>query len=150
MNVNLYIETKTKGYRKAAGVCAYVLEYQMKNGKLHTRSYKVKYKETTVNRLYLHAMISALDRLTTPCNVKIYMNCDSVETIIKTGLINTWAEHDWRNPSGKEPKNVKLWIELHRIINRHVLVFTKESNSYKSWLEMELNAPTNIALEDKD
>lgn len=148
MEVSLYIEANIKDKQ---GTCAYVLEYIGNNGGVYTRSRKATYYDITAYSLHLHALISALERITRRCTIKIYMDCDSASNVIKSGLIDTWARNNWTKPSGRSIEYIELWLELYDLVKRHTLEFAKDKHSYKNWLIKELEIPTaNIVKGEKN
>jgi ribonuclease HI len=74
--------------------------------------------ETTNNRMELTAAIRALAALKRPCSVRLYTDSQYVRKGI-TEWIAQWKLRDWRTADKKPVKNVDLWQQLEREIERH-------------------------------
>ena len=73
---------------------------------------------TTNNRMELTAVISALQVLKQPCNVKIYTDSVYVQKGM-TEWIAGWKARNWRTADKKPVKNDDLWKLLDDVANQH-------------------------------
>jgi ribonuclease HI len=73
---------------------------------------------TTNNRMELTAAMRALAALKKPCTVALYTDSQYVRRGILEWLPQ-WKARDWRTADKKPVKNVDLWQELERQIERH-------------------------------
>jgi ribonuclease HI len=73
---------------------------------------------TTNNRMELTAAIRALAALKRPCSIELYTDSQYVRKGI-TEWLAQWKARDWRTADKKPVKNVDLWQELERQIERH-------------------------------
>jgi ribonuclease HI len=75
-------------------------------------------RETTNNRMELTAVIRALETLTRPCWVKLYLDSQYVRQGM-TEWLPGWKRKNWRTADGKPVKNVELWKALEAAAARH-------------------------------
>lgn len=82
------------------------------------------YRENaTNNQMELTAIVRALvhiKQLENRCrekqNVTIYSDSAYCVNAIEEGWIYTWHSNGWRTKSGREVKNIELWLELYRFL----------------------------------
>ncbi len=77
-------------------------------------------KDTTNNRMEMMAVISALEALTQPCNVKIVTDSQYV----MKGMLEwlpSWKKRNWKTAAKKPVKNVDLWQRIEKATERHAL-----------------------------
>ncbi len=80
-------------------------------------------RETTNNRMELTAVISALQALKFPCQVKLTTDSQYVAKAINEGWLENWKARGWRT-AGKAPvKNVDLWQTLDELLIIHDVQF---------------------------
>lgn len=84
----------------------------------HERELNGAERLTTNNRMELTAAIRALAALKRPCEVQLYTDSQYVRKGI-TEWVTQWKKRDWRTADRKPVKNVDLWQELEREIERH-------------------------------
>ena len=73
---------------------------------------------TTNNRMELLAVIKGLEALKNPCQVTITTDSKYVHDGISIWLIN-WKKRGWKTSNNKPVKNIDLWQELEKQIERH-------------------------------
>lgn len=84
----------------------------------HERELNGAERQTTNNRMELTAAIRALAALKRPCEIQLYTDSQYVRKGITEWLVQ-WKKRDWRTADRKPVKNVDLWQELEREIERH-------------------------------
>jgi ribonuclease HI len=84
----------------------------------HVKELKGGEAATTNNRMELTAAIRALAALNRPCDVQLYTDSQYVRKGI-TEWLPQWKARGWRTADKKPVKNVDLWQELERQIERH-------------------------------
>jgi len=84
----------------------------------HERELNGAERLTTNNRMELTAAIRALAALKRPCEIQLYTDSQYVRKGI-TEWVAQWKKRDWRTADRKPVKNVDLWQELEREIERH-------------------------------
>lgn len=103
--IDIYIETKYEGnFANGKGTYFIVLEIMDKDNNPHTKEHFGGYKETTNNRLCIHAVISALKCMKKACEIEIHISNAYVAGSINSGRINEWEKAGWTS-NGKEVKN---------------------------------------------
>lgn len=71
------------------------------------------------------AVIMGLKALKYKCNVAVYSDSAYVCNAVENGWLNEWMSNGWRTASKKEVKNIDLWQELIRLMNKHTVCFVK-------------------------
>jgi ribonuclease HI len=74
--------------------------------------------QTTNNRMELTAVIRALEALTRPCDIDLYLDSQYVKNGIES-WIHTWERNGWRTSDRKPVKNAELWRELDLLVHMH-------------------------------
>lgn len=82
MNVSIYIKSSFRGNPRGAGEAAAVIEFIDKQGKSHKRQQRTQIEADTKNALHLKICIAAMRVLLKPCDIKIYIKCRGMETIL--------------------------------------------------------------------
>lgn len=73
---------------------------------------------TTNNRMELMAAIVALETLTEPCQIDLYIDSQYVRQGITEWMPN-WVRRNWKTAGGDPVKNRDLWERLHAAVGRH-------------------------------
>jgi len=79
-------------------------------------------KSTTNNRMELISVISALEALKEPCEVKLHTDSQYVANAINHGWLESWQIKGWKRKGG-EVKNLDLWVKLVPLLNTHKVTF---------------------------
>ena len=74
--------------------------------------------DTTNNRMELLAAITALETLTRPMTIDLYIDSVYVRDGITKWMAN-WKARDWRTADKKPVKNRDLWERLDTAVSRH-------------------------------
>jgi len=77
-------------------------------------------KETTNNRMELRGAIEALNYLKRPCEVDLYTDSKYVKDGLTSWIFN-WKKNGWKTAAKKPVKNVELWQELDKAVQRHTI-----------------------------
>ena len=77
---------------------------------------------TTNNRMELTSVISALEALKEPCEVKLYTDSQYVANAVNLGWLETWRNKGWKRKGG-EVKNPDLWMKLVPLLETHKVTF---------------------------
>jgi ribonuclease HI len=75
-------------------------------------------RETTNNRMEMTAAIRGLEALKRPAQIRIYTD----STYLKNGItqwIHKWKAKGWKTANRKPVKNVDLWKQLEKALERH-------------------------------
>jgi len=78
-------------------------------------------KETTNNRMELMGVISGLESLKEPCNVKIFTDSKYIADAFLKSWLDSWQKNGWKTAAKKPVKNRELWERLLIQANRHKL-----------------------------
>ena len=77
---------------------------------------------TTNNRMELISVISALEALKEPCEVKLYTDSQYVANAVNLGWLESWQIKGWKRKGG-ELKNIDLWMKLVSLLEKHKVIF---------------------------
>ena len=78
---------------------------------------------TTNNRMELMAVISAVERLKEPCDIKIYTDSQYVANAFLKGWIWNWKKNGWKKSDKKPVLNPELWERLLKSLSKHEYEF---------------------------
>lgn len=136
--VTIYIETSVRGpaIRRAAGM--WLIEYIKKDGTPETRHGILSKDRTTENTLALELIKEAISKLTKPCSVRVNTECEHVSNVMRNHWLPQWEKNDWKNAKGKPVKNAKLWQQCRENMQKHLITFDYEPNSYKAVMQIEI------------
>ena len=84
----------------------------------HEREISGGEPSTTNNRMELTAVISALEKLTRPCQVELFTDSQYIQRAISEGWLRGWKARGWRRKDG-ELKNPELWQRLDKLLELH-------------------------------
>jgi ribonuclease HI len=76
-------------------------------------------QDTTNNRMELIAVISGLQALKKPCQVKIVTDSQYVKNAFTEGWLQSWQKKGWKNAQGQPVKNQDLWLTLCALTKTH-------------------------------
>ena len=138
--VNIYIETSIYGPAVKDGAYGYVIEYKKKSGAIETREDFGSLKETTEKQLSMTALKAALERLTKPCSVLVFIGCKWIQSVCENDWISKWKANNWKTARGQQVKNIELWKDIERLMERHYVEFatSEDKNTFKNWLDEEI------------
>ena len=83
--------------------------------------------QTTNNRMEVFAVISALGKLKTRCNVTVYSDSSYLVNAFNEHWLDNWQRRGWKTSDGKPVENQDLWRLLLLTINKkgHNVAFRK-------------------------
>ena len=82
-------------------------------------------EDTTNNRMELTAAIEALEKLTKPCDVKLYSDSSYLVSAFNLGWLDNWQRNGWRNSAGQAVSNPDLWKRLLAQADKHDITWIK-------------------------
>ena len=82
-------------------------------------------KSTTNNQMELIAVITALEMLKEPCDVRLYSDSAYVINAYEEHWVESWKKNGWKNSSKKPVKNRELWERLDKLVCLHSVKFIK-------------------------
>lgn len=136
--VNIYIETDSNGVRKMYRGYGAIVEFILKDGSPETRDI-YGCQEATGNQINLIALNDALQILTKPCDVTIYMNNQYVSGSISTGRAEGWKNNGWQTIKGEYIANKEEWQQVMKLVNRHNIRFAKKDrHEYQKLLQSNI------------
>ena len=137
--VNIYIATTARGPRvNRHAYYSYILECEL-NGKTVRRDGTGKLKDATENQSELTAIIAAFKRLTKPCSVRVFTQCEHILNSVNNGWVYQWKKNNWIKSGNRPVKNALLWQQLINLSTEHVVKFTKDTGKYFAEQEQILN-----------
>jgi len=89
----------------------------------HEKELSEGYKNTTNNRMELLAIIKGLEALKEPCEVTVYSDSRYIVDAINKGWVRRWAANNWKRNKTETAKNIDLWIQLLKLLDRHKVTF---------------------------
>ena len=119
--VTIYTDGACSGNPGPGGWGA-ILEYQGVERELSGGEEK-----TTNNRMEVFAVISALGKLKTRCQVTVHSDSAYLINAFNQHWLENWQKRGWKNSEGKPVENQDLWRLLLLTINKkgHVMTFNK-------------------------
>lgn len=140
--VNVYIEQSFQGnFKEGDGKYSIVLELETSK-RIVTREHYKGYRSTSKNRLAILACIEALEHITKPCEVNIFLNSPYMETSSR------WL-NDWVKEGLDKRKNGDLWEKYRAAAERHLVTIKNEKvNSYTPAMKVQLGMKEIIMIED--
>ncbi len=83
--------------------------------------------QTTNNRMEVFALISALGKLKTRCQVTVHSDSAYLVNAFNQHWLDNWQKRGWKNSEGKPVENQDLWRLLLLTINKkgHIVIFNK-------------------------
>ncbi len=136
--VNIYIESTLRGFRKQSGMYGAVVEYRKTNGDIETRSIFGS-KEATANQIMLIALTESLKLLNKECVVNARMDSEYISNMLAQGLPDKWIENNWKNAKNEPVANKEEWQQLLEQMKKHkVSIVCQSTHEYKQWLVNEM------------
>lgn len=91
--------------------------------------------DTTNNRMEIQAVISALEKLNTRCQVIIYSDSQYVVNSINNWIYG-WAKNNWKSFSkGGQIANIDMWQKIYQFMKTHKIK--------AEWVKGHANNPGN-------
>lgn len=136
--MNIYMMDNFKSPAQKTGSVMYILEAITSHGAA-TVTKKLDFEGESENRANLKALIEAINRINTPCEVNLY----TTSNYIIQGLMiwsEKWKRNEWTNGKGGEIKNVDLWREaiIKKDTKQLDMKASTRRHSYSAWMEREL------------
>lgn len=115
--ITAYTDGASRGNPGPGGIGVY-LSYED-----YTREISFGFHNVTNNQMELLAAAYALYMLKEPCKVLLYSDSAYVVNGFNKKWIDGWKKNNWKNSSGKDVKNPKLWRLLDRLVKIHHVTF---------------------------
>ena len=132
--VYLYSDGSARG-NPGPGGYGTVLKFWDGNGELHVKEMSQGYKLTTNNRMELLGVITGLEALKYPCDVKVISDSEYVVDAFNNHWVDYWVTHNFRKSDKKPVKNRDLWERLLEAAKPHQLTF--------EWVKGHVGHPEN-------
>jgi len=87
------------------------------------KEFSFGFYNVTNNQMELLAAAYALYVLTERCKVVLYSDSAYVVNGFNKKWVHGWKKNGWKNSSGKDVKNPKLWKILDRLVSKHDVTF---------------------------
>ena len=105
------------------GGCAVILLYD-KNGKPYEKRKSIPNESTTNNKMEIMAVITGLQMVLEPSDIKIYSDSKYVVDAFHKKWVQKWQRINWdRGENGGVVKNVDLWKKLLSLLEPHTYQF---------------------------
>ncbi len=111
--VTIYTDGGAQGNPGPGGYGAVMLHNQ------HRKELSGGFRLTTNNRMELMAVISALEKLKTACDVTLYTDSRYVADSINLGWAKRWRANGWRKNKTEKALNPDLWERLLDLLEQH-------------------------------
>ena len=115
--VTIYTDGACRG-NPGKGGYGCVLLFTDKNSETHRKEFSQGYSNTTNNRMELLAVITGVEALKFPCELKIYSDSKYVVDAFNKNWIDGWIKRNW-----KKVKNIDLWKRLLADLEKHSYKF---------------------------
>ncbi len=133
MNVTIYSDGSSRG-NPGPGGFGTVLHYVTPKGELVKLELSQGYVETTNNRMELMGVITGLEALNRPCDVKVVSDSQYVIKAFNEHWIDSWVKSNWKRKSGPV-LNSDLWKRLLKAMEPHKVSF--------EWIKGHAGHPEN-------
>lgn len=133
MNVTIYSDGSSRG-NPGPGGFGTVLHYVTPKGELVKLELSQGYVETTNNRMELMGVITGLEALNRPCDVKVVSDSQYVIKAFNEHWIDSWVKSNWKRKSGPV-LNSDLWKRLLNAMEPHRVSF--------EWIKGHAGHPEN-------
>ena len=133
MNVTIYSDGSSRG-NPGPGGYGTVLHYVTPKGELVKLELSQGYVETTNNRMELMGVITGLEALNRPCDVKVVSDSQYVIKAFNEHWIDSWVKSNWKRKSGPV-LNSDLWKRLLKAMEPHNVSF--------EWIKGHAGLPEN-------
>lgn len=142
--VNIYIETSVHGPAQHGGCYMYLIEYTVSTGEPATLWKVSEWTDKKENELTLEALAASLARLKASCVITLFTSCQYVHSAVECGWMENWRYNNWQTAAGKEIRNRSLWEKIEAMMAAHLIFATRESHSYKNWMQMQLKGEKHV------
>ena len=80
---------------------------------------------TTNNRMELMAVIKGLEALNEAVEIDIYTDSAYIFNAFEQDWVTNWEKNNWVNSNKKPVLNKELWVQLLKLLERHIFKFHK-------------------------
>lgn len=135
MEVNIYIETTTQRPVKGEIAGMWILEYITSTGSPVTRSGILHKKDITNNTITLELLLSAFQRLTKSCSVRVFTQCGHVLGVMQNHYLPMWKKNGWVTARNTTVKNADLWQQVAEEMAKHCVTVENTDHSYRQYMQ---------------
>ena len=126
-SINIYTDGSSLG-NPGPGGYGIILEWKKKN---YIKEYSKGFKYTTNNRMELHAVVEALEKLKLQkAHVEVFTDSKYIVDSVELKRV-----FKWKNNNFKKIKNSDLWIRFLQMNEKHYIKF--------NWIKGHNNHPQN-------
>lgn len=137
-NIDVYIYSSIKGNVRKPGSYIYILELKTGKGPATLTGGPVKVEDATGYQAELMAMITAMKRLTRPCNLNVHASNVTLMAALQNGWFKKWAEKDYKNSKGEDISCAEEWKSFNECLGENTITdAVSDKHSYLSWMESE-------------
>ena len=120
----------------------YILAYDTTTGPAELINTVILYpvlEKMTANQSELLAVIMAVSRINTECEIDLYTDSGYIGAAFENGWLDTWKKNGWKTATGDDISNKEDWKQLEMwtsgcVVRCHV----KEKHEYSLWLPQEV------------
>lgn len=144
--VDIYIEIDGNDKKTRYRTYIAIIKFVTKHKKTVTRETHGTEKADQ-GRIILIALVSALNMLIKPCEVKVYMpKCRYVTETICRGRMYEWLSNGWNTIQSKPIKNCDEWKKIIRLTEKHKITFYEsKTHEYSDKLQDGIRLLKNSA-----
>lgn len=135
--INIYIETTSKGPRIQMGAYLYLVERKNSEGEPETEG-GFCYQMGSENKMVLIALVRALERIEKPASLRVFTRCGYVLHSLQNHRPVQWFKNEWKNAKGKPVHNAELWERVLQAMDPHIYTATDQEHSYQEWMQFEM------------
>ncbi len=137
-HVDIYITHNMTSMKCRSAAYVYVICTGTLRGDATYTEFGTEY-DTTVNRINLSALVSALAHFRKPAEITVYTNSSTVAGAFNCGNIRKWQENGFQTAKGKPLANEDLWRRVAEGTQGHLVnAILTNHHQYTNWAEDEL------------
>ncbi len=137
-HVDIFITHNMAGMKCRSAAYVYVISTHTSRGDATYTEFGTEY-DTTVNRINLSALLSALKHFGRPAEITVYTDSSTVAGAFNCGNIRKWQQNGFRTARGKPLANEDLWRMVAEGMQGHLVnAILTNHHQYTNWAEDEL------------
>lgn len=143
--IKIYTCSSVKSLKPAKtqnAAVGYILVYDTPKGPvelINTVLLHPIFEKITGNQSELLAVILAVSRINTECEIDLYTDSGYIGAALNNGWMENWKNNGWMNAAGGEISNKEDWKQLDMWLSGCVVhCHVKEKHEYSLWLPEEV------------